>query len=124
MRPPCEVIVKNVLPAMRASVVRHLREKHNMKQKDIASRVGITQAAVSQYMSETRGRHGDVIKEFPVIEKTGKGLADEIAKNGGVDTSILIEGFCCLCKSLRNDKRFCELHGLPLEPGGDCRKSP
>jgi len=47
---PCEEIVRKYLPAMRASIAKKLYRK-GLKQERIAKELGLTQAAVSKYLS-------------------------------------------------------------------------
>ena len=51
----CDTMVRNLLPPMRAEMISRLVQKQGLSQSDAAKRVGITRAAVSQYMSKKRG---------------------------------------------------------------------
>jgi predicted transcriptional regulator len=53
-------MVRNLLPPMRAEMVLRLVQKQGISQSDAAKRLGITRAAVSQYMSRKRGA-GEVV---------------------------------------------------------------
>jgi predicted transcriptional regulator len=53
-------MVRNLLPPMRAEMVTRLVQKQGISQSDAAKRLGITRAAVSQYMSRKRGA-GEVV---------------------------------------------------------------
>ena len=48
-------MVQNLLPPMRAEMVSRLVQKQGLSQSDAAKRLGVTRAAVSQYMSKKRG---------------------------------------------------------------------
>jgi len=48
-------MVRNLLPPMRAEMISRLVQKQGMSQSDAAKRVGVTRAAVSQYMNKKRG---------------------------------------------------------------------
>jgi predicted transcriptional regulator len=54
----CDAMVRRYLPAMRAEMVHRLVESGTISQSDAARRLGITRAAVSQYMSRKRGEGG------------------------------------------------------------------
>ena len=56
----CDTMVRNLLPPMRAEMVLRLVQKQGISQSDAAKRLGITRAAVSQYMSRKRGA-GEVV---------------------------------------------------------------
>ena len=55
MKPLCEVTAK-VIPALRAMIVKELTDSYGMTQTEVAERLGITQAAISQYLRNIRGR--------------------------------------------------------------------
>jgi predicted transcriptional regulator len=48
-------MVRNLLPPMRAEMVFRLVQRQGLSQSDAAKRLGVTRAAVSQYMSRKRG---------------------------------------------------------------------
>jgi uncharacterized protein len=51
----CDTMVRNLLPPMRAEMVFRLVQERGLSQSDAAKRLGVTRAAVSQYMSRKRG---------------------------------------------------------------------
>ena len=51
----CDTMVRNLLPPMRAEMVVRLVQKQGLSQSDAARRLGVTRAAVSQYISRKRG---------------------------------------------------------------------
>jgi len=51
----CDSMVRNILPPMRAEMVFRLVQREGLSQSDAAKRLGVTRAAVSQYMSGKRG---------------------------------------------------------------------
>jgi hypothetical protein len=51
----CDTMVRNILPPVRAEMVSRLVLKQGMSQSDAAKHLGVTRAAVSQYMSRKRG---------------------------------------------------------------------
>ena len=61
-----ESILKNFIPSIRVSVAKELATKQNLNQHEIAELLGITQAAVSKYLS---GNYSSVIK---TLEQTGR----------------------------------------------------
>ena len=54
MKPPCEMVVWYVIPAIRSELAKDLL-KLGMKQKTISELMDITQPAVSQYLTDKRG---------------------------------------------------------------------
>jgi len=51
----CDTMVRHLLPPMRAEMVYRLVQRQGLSQSDAAKRLGVTRAAVSQYMSRKRG---------------------------------------------------------------------
>ncbi len=51
----CDSMVRNLLPPMRAEMVFRLVQRQGLSQSDAAKRLGVTRAAVSQYISRKRG---------------------------------------------------------------------
>ncbi len=117
MKPPCEVIVRYVLPTVRALIAKELIERYDLNQAEAAGRLGTTQAAISQYLSAKRGGSSAPIERLsPVREAVGQiaqGLADE--KLSGEE---LMRGICDLCEVLRAGSKgvVCELHS-EMSPG-------
>lgn len=97
-KPPCEILLQVVIPAIRAEIVRKLVTDHGLKQTEIAEKLGITQPSVSQYVSGTRGHCPDFIKENPEVQEYIDEVAEKIASGEmeGEDISM-----CEPCRILR-----------------------
>jgi predicted transcriptional regulator len=52
---PCEIIIWKILPTMRSELARNLVEEFGLSQREAAKKLGLTDAAVSQYLSKKRG---------------------------------------------------------------------
>ncbi len=52
---PCEIIGWQILPAVRREIARHLVVDRKMKRKIVAQKLGITEAAICQYLKAKRG---------------------------------------------------------------------
>jgi len=52
---PCEVTVKRIIPAIRAALSMLMVKKYGMSIYDVSKALGITPAAVSNYISGKRG---------------------------------------------------------------------
>jgi predicted transcriptional regulator len=100
MKSPCEVIVWDVLPSIRAAIAEEL-VKRGISQKEVSRMLGITPPAVSQYVSKKRGYNIQFSDEVrAAIEK----LADDLIAN---QVDNLIERICEICKSLRDEDTAC-----------------
>ena len=51
----CDTMVRTLLPPMRAEMVSRLIQKQGLSQSDAARKMGVSRAAISQYMSRKRG---------------------------------------------------------------------
>lgn len=105
---PCEFVVRAVIPAMRALVARELRDTYQLKQEEIASLLGITQSAVSQYVRGIRGRAVEIegIREVQgVVETLAQGLAE-----ASLSTRQVMQGYCEACQIIRRKRVLCRLH--------------
>lgn len=102
MKPPCTTIVKYLLPAIRAKLARDLIEKHNFRTKDAAEALGLTQAAVSQYISSKRGQQG--IKLLEQSKEATKVMNELLKKivDGKFTIDEEIDYVCRLCEILRS----------------------
>ncbi|MEM3723180.1 MAG: ArsR family transcriptional regulator [Candidatus Hadarchaeales archaeon] len=108
MRPPCEIVVREILPAIRAMVVKKLVDSHHLSQIEVARKLGITQPAVSQYLRMLRGagRNTVLLKN---LEKHVDNFANDIAL-GKLKRKQIIERYCLICRSMRRRELVCLLH--------------
>ncbi len=51
----CDNLVRRLLPRMRAELVYRLVHDRGISQSEVSKRLGISRAAISQYMSRKRG---------------------------------------------------------------------
>jgi predicted transcriptional regulator len=96
MKTPCEIIVWNVVPIIRKEFAKHLIKKHNLNQRKVADKLGITESAVSRYLSGKRG----------ILEITDEGILEEIRKSANriaaENGPTIIEETCRICKILKS----------------------
>lgn len=110
MKPPCVIIVKHVLPAMRVLVAKELMEKYGMRKIDASEKMELTPAAITQYFKGERGTNflGEMAKSEETMKKVSK-LAETIAK-GESSIEEIIEQMCGICDTIRSEELLCELH--------------
>ena len=103
MKPLCEIVAGQVLPTIRAMVVKDLIKRYELSQVAAAKKLGITQPAVSQYVSALRGK--DEIEKilFKAIGKDIKKLSDDIAI-GNLKQSDVIKRYCTICKLMKRKR--------------------
>ncbi|TFG99790.1 hypothetical protein E4H12_01515 [Candidatus Thorarchaeota archaeon] len=104
MRPPCEIVQRDFLRVVRTFVARGLSER-GYSQTDIASKMDLTQAAVSKYLSQpaTKTRLGDEIDTLSQKLIT-------IISNGDADADTLVREICASCMHSRVGSSLCEMH--------------
>jgi hypothetical protein len=96
---PCEKVVRKYLPAIRAGLIRTLYKDYNLGQVEIASKLGITQAAVSKYII---GNYTPEIKKLEnkkEIKSTVGRLASSITKQN-IKKPFLANMICEACINL------------------------
>jgi len=108
MLQPQELVVAKLLPTIRARLARELLRTYKMKQVDVARAMGITQAAVSHYNTQSRGVDQEMIRLFPEIKPFVLELAQNIAD--GIKLSSQIASVNQFCSNLMLTARFCEYH--------------
>lgn len=94
----CEKVVWNILPAIRKEISKILIENKGYTRKKVADTLGVTEAAVSRYLSKKRGK----------LEITDKDLLKEIQKSTnriikGDDSTVIVE-ICRICTLLNSSK--------------------
>jgi len=109
MKPFCEIIVTDVLPALRALISKELAETYGFNQTEISKKLGITQPAISQYTRELRGYRVKLLRSNKKTMKAIKDLSKKIA-SGKVKPLEAHKKFCDICMTVRREKIICRLH--------------
>ncbi len=110
MKPHCIFMVKYVLPALRAKVAKELVGR-GYRIKDAAEMLGLTQAAVSQYLASKRGQKGlSVIERSKKAEEVVRELVDNIVA-GKATIEDEVDYLCRICEILR-DEGLVEEHAV------------
>ena len=109
MKTYCEIVVFELLPAIRAEISRGLIEKHGLKQTEVSEELGITQPAVSQYRHGHRGGRSDLLSRDKRIGQIIMEMCNLIASKK-VEPREIHERFCEICKMIRSRKLICENH--------------
>jgi predicted transcriptional regulator len=104
MKTPCEEMFKEILPAIRALIVKDLVERHHLNQVEVAERLGITQPAVSQYLRSLRGTSRvRALRKRSDFMKSLRKLSDAVAAGKMRGVQIAKE-YCNLCAMLRKKR--------------------
>ena len=104
-RTTCEHMMWNGLPVIRREIAESMINDFGLNQKETAKKLGITPAAVCQYVSKKRGKID--IKDDVILSEI-KVSAEKIINNGN---GHVISETCRICKLLRKGdvfNMFCE----------------
>ena len=97
---PCEYIVWNGLPIIRKGIAVCMINDYGLSQKETAEKLGISPAAVSQYLS---GKRGKINVTDKTISKEINKSAEKIIQQGD---EILVSETCRLCKIFTSRNLF------------------
>ncbi|HVP24679.1 MAG TPA: transcriptional regulator [Methanomicrobiales archaeon] len=100
VKTPCQQIVWDVLPAIRAALAAEL-VKNGVTRQEVARLLDTAPSAVSQYLSGKRGYR--IVFEGPA-QKLIEDLAREIKAGGVPDVTGRI---CSICRVIRDDQGPC-----------------
>ena len=100
MKLPCQMIVWDVLPAIRAAIAEEL-VNCGLSQQEVAKELDMAPSAVSQYLSKKRG-YRIVFDED--VKKSIRILAEDMEASR-VDN--LAARICDICHQLREDDQQC-----------------
>ena len=95
-RVPCEYIFWTALPIIRREIAECMINNFGLNQKEAANKLGITPAAICQYLSNKRGKIKILDKK--ILHEINSS-AGRIIQNG--ETAVPLE-MCRICKILKS----------------------
>ncbi len=104
---PCEKVIWNVLPAVRANLACKLNER-GLNQKEIAEKLDLTPSSISRYL---KGRRGKKVQFPPEIEELLEEITSDLIENQ-IDVSKKI---CRACSKIRTNREVCTRCEIPYE---------
>jgi predicted fused transcriptional regulator/phosphomethylpyrimidine kinase/predicted transcriptional regulator len=107
MKPPCEVVVKELLPTLRALISYELYT-NGLGQAKIAQILGLTQPAVSGYLSSSKKVSSSKFHIDEVVSLS-KWLASSLTGKK-ISESEAVKAMCYLCINLKCQGAICVLH--------------
>jgi len=121
VKPPCVIVVKYILPAVRVLVMRELIEKYNIRKVDASVKMDLTPAAITQYLKGERGAAflNELLQSKETMKEVSE-LAEALAKD---DASLetVIEKLCGICATIRSKEMLCRLHEKDLPALKECK---
>jgi len=109
MKPFCEAVVFQILPAVRAMVATKLVTDYGFSQTQAAKSMGVSQPAISQYKRNLRGANSGVLERYPQLAGLAGSIAARMA-SGRDDNASSTLMFCEICRKVRLGGIGCEIH--------------
>ena len=103
---PSEIESKSLIPALRAIIAKKLADEHKIREDQISKMLGVTQAAISNYIRGTRG-------DPELIKKQVSDIVTEISNNLASDKSYTpstLAKFIGLCNYIKSSLLICDIH--------------
>ena len=108
---PAEIESKTLIPALRSILAKTLAEKHKIREDEISKMLGVTQAAVSNYIRGTRG-DPELIKKLLTENQVSEmiyEISDDLSSDRAYSPSSLSK-FIGLCNYIKSSLLICDIH--------------
>ena len=108
---PAEIESKTLIPPLRAILAKKLAEEHNVREDEISKMLGVTQAAISNYIRGTRGDPALIAKLL--AEEQVSIMINELCDHLSSDlayTPSSLSKFIGLCNFIKSSLLICEIH--------------
>ncbi len=108
---PAEIESKTMIPALRAILAKKLADHHKIREDEISKMLGVTQAAVSNYIRGTRGDPkliSQLSSQKQIVE-----MIDEISENLASNkayTPASLSKFIGICNYIKTSLLICDIH--------------
>ena len=107
---PAEIETKTLIPAIRAILAKKLIEEHSIREEEVSKLLGVTQAAISNYVRGTRGDPVLINKLIEVKEVSEMiNICSNLASNMAYTPSSLSK-FIGLCNYIKSSLLICDIH--------------
>jgi predicted transcriptional regulator len=116
---PYEIIHRSAIPAIRYMAAQRLIEDHGLTQKETADKLGVTQAAVSNYLRRTRAVAVKIDNNSHIRSSVYK-LTDLLLE-GNPERPEVVETITDICDYMREKRMLCGFH-KKMEPTYDTNK--
>ncbi len=108
---PAEIESKTLIPALRAILAKKLAVDYKIREDEISKMLGVTQAAISNYIRGTRG-DPSLIAKLMAEEQVAK-MINELSENLASDmayTPSSLSRFIGLCNYIKSSLLICDIH--------------
>lgn len=108
---PSEIESKLLIPAIRAILSKEMVIERGLKEEEVARMLGITQAAVSNYLRGTRGDNELISKLMSLSEIMSmiKEISNDLSTSRAY-TAKTLSKFIGLCNYMRYSLIICDAH--------------
>src|SRR5437899_2710158 len=108
---PSEIETKTLIPALRAILAKKLIEEYKIREEEVSKLLGVTQAAISNYVRGTRGDPALIAKLISVKEVSDiiNDICSNLASNMAYTPSSLSK-FIGLCNYIKSSLLICDIH--------------
>jgi len=108
---PSEIESKTLIPAVRAIIAKKLASEHVLKEDVIAKILGVTQAAVSNYVRGTRGdtQLVEKLSGVPEVMRMIDDITKDVVANNTFGASSMAK-YIALFNYIRQSLLICDVH--------------
>ena len=108
---PAEIESRSLIPALRAILAKDLANKHHIREDEISKMLGVTQAAISNYIRGTRGDPKLIEKllEDKQVADMLNDISDSLSSDKAYTPSSLSK-FIGLCNYIKSSLLICDIH--------------
>src|SRR5918912_1268380 len=108
---PSEIEAKSLIPAIRAILARKLIAEYHLREELVAKVLGVTQAAISNYIRGTRGDSKLISKLVSIMQVVDRidDIARDLSANKAYTPSTMAK-FVELCNYMRYTFIICDVH--------------
>ena len=99
--------VKTVLPAVKAVMARQIVEKHGFNEQETAKLLGLSQSAISRYLSKERGNLLAIEGSTEILALIDQMVISLIKEPN--NRSGIFALFCQTCRAIREKGLMCPL---------------
>ncbi len=108
---PAEIESTKLIPALRAIIAKKLSQEHKIREDEISKMLGVTQAAISNYIRGTRGDPQliqKLLSEEQVVKMINE-ISDGLSSSMAYTPSSLAK-FISLCNYIKSSLLICDIH--------------
>jgi len=104
------IVVQYILPALRTAIAKELIEKHGLRNTEVAEKMNVTPAAITQYLNKSRGESASMMIEgsdrvMNMVSEITHDLAQGVSP-----ADMLLLKLCLACNAVRSEGLICDLH--------------